>query len=147
MPLFRAGRGEVVVVKWTGFDPGLEFRCCHFLEEPLSRRRHDATSVRSDCCSTLCRERSVSLRTTISKELPHFSNFRDHVEIKVRDNYFILIAACLRDNLTPRIAEITLTVKFADAPWFFRPHPVDRTHEISIGDSVGRLFQFPQVFR
>ena len=69
------------------------------------RRAHSISCCRS--CA-LRRERSVSFGPAVAEELPDFPYFGDHVEVEVGDHDFIFIAAGLRDDLTARIAEITL---------------------------------------
>ena len=49
-------------------------------------------------------------------------------------------------HLTARVAEIALTVKFADVPRRFRADAVDRADEITVGDGVRGLFEFPEIF-
>src|SRR2546422_6071384 len=75
------------------------------------------SSVRCDL-SSLRREWTVGFRTPVAEELPGFPDLGNHVEIEVGDQHFILIAASLRDNRPPRIAEIALAVKLADVPRF-----------------------------
>src|ERR1035438_1531507 len=94
----------------------------------------------------LRRQRSVGFRTTVAIELPNSSDFLDHVEIEIGDQHFIFITTGLRDDLAARIAEITLAVKFANIPWRFRAHAIDRAHKIPVGGGMGRLFEFPQMF-
>ena len=89
-------------------------------------------------------DRTITFRTSVAEKLPHFANFRDHVEIKIGDYDFIFIPAGLRDNLSPRIAEITLAVKLANAPWLLYADAIDGADEISVGDGVRGLFELPQ---
>jgi hypothetical protein len=49
--------------------------------------------------------------------------------------------------LTARVAEIALTVKFADVPRRLSSDAVDRADEITVGDGVRGLFEFPKIFR
>ena len=71
----------------------------------------------------------------------------NHVQIKVGDHRFVLIAAGLRDDLAARIAEIALAVKFADAPRLLRAYAVDGADEIAIRYCMRRLLELPQIFR
>src|ERR1700756_3372743 len=78
--------------------------------------------------------------------MPHLANFRNHVKIEIGNYDFVFIATGLRDDLSARIAEVTLAVELTDAPRFFPSHTVDRTDKISVGHGVGRLLEFPKVF-
>src|SRR6202041_585407 len=89
----------------------------------------------------------VTLRSAVTIELPRRPDILDFVEIKIRHNQLVLVATALRHDLSARIAEITLAVKFADAPGFFCSDSIDRRDEILIGHCVRRLLQFPQVLR
>src|ERR1700721_2123040 len=104
-------------------------------------------SVRCRGFSGLRGDRSIAFRSTITEELPDFTNFRDHVQVKVGDHHFVLIPAGLGDNFAARIAEVALAVELPNAPWLFDAHAVDSAHKIAIGYSVRRLFEFPQIFR
>src|ERR1700689_4197216 len=104
-------------------------------------------SVRCRGFSGLRGDRSIAFRPTITKELPDFTNFRDHVQVKVGDHYFVFIPAGLGDNFAARIAEVALAVELPNAPWLFDAHAVDSAHKITIGYRVGGLFEFPQILR
>jgi hypothetical protein len=95
----------------------------------------------------LGRQRSVGFRTPVAIELPNLSYFLDHVEIEIGYQHFIFRAAGLCDDFAARIAEITLTVKFADIPWLLATDPIDGADEITVRRGVRRLLQFPQIFR
>src|SRR5882672_12710667 len=90
-----------------------------------------ASSVRGNL-SRLRRKRTVGFRTPIAEELPGFPDLRDHVEIQVRNQNLILIAAGLRDDRSPRIAEIALAVKLPNIPRFLAANTIDCPHKISI---------------
>src|SRR2546427_4021957 len=45
------------------------------------------------------------------------------------------------------VAEIALAVEFADLPGVLGADAVDGRDKIGIGDGVGRLFEFPKIFR
>src|SRR5579862_5501472 len=98
-------------------------------------------------CSALRGKRTVALGSAVAKELPHFADFGDHLEVEVGDNDFVFIAACLRDNFAARIAEVTLPVKLSDAPRLFGSHTIDRTDKVAVRNSVNRLLEFPQILR
>src|SRR3954463_3117187 len=104
-------------------------------------------SIRGGGGCALCRQRRICLWPAIAEELPDLAHLADHVEVEVRDYDFIFVAAGLRNDFSPRIAEITLAVKFADIPRLLPPHAINRANEISIGDGVRRLLQLPQIFR
>jgi hypothetical protein len=52
----------------------------------------------------------------------------------------------LRHDFAARIAEITLAVEFADFPGGFGADTIDGGDEILIGDGVGGLLEFPEIF-
>src|ERR1700722_3218473 len=104
-------------------------------------------SVRRRRCSALRRDRAIAFRPAVAEKLPHFTPLGDHVQIEIRNYDFILIAACLCDDLASRIAEITLAIEFADAPGLLGANAIDRSHKVAVGHGVRRLFEFPQVFR
>ncbi len=119
-PVGLGGR-EVGIVERTGFDSGWEMRGFGRGHELRSARLAFAphTSVCGCGFASLRGNRTVTFRPAIAEELPHFAHFLDHVEIKIRYDDFIFIAAGLRDNLTARIAEITLAIELPDAPRLF----------------------------
>src|SRR6266436_6709843 len=96
--------------------------------------------------AALVGQNAVTLRPPIPKELPHFANFENHVQVKVRHQHIIFVAAGLREDLAPRIAEITLAIELANAPWLLFAHAVDGPDKITVGDGVRGLLQLPQVF-
>src|SRR5262249_29439007 len=83
----------------------------------------------------------------IAEELPGFSDFRDHVQVEVGHDNLVFIAAGLGDDLATGVAEVTLAVELADVPGLLRAYAVDGADEISVGNGVRGLLQFPQVFR
>src|ERR1700722_13352797 len=93
--------------------------------------------------SGLRRNRTVTFRTTITEELPHLTYFGDHVQIKIRDHHFILIPAGLRNVFPPRIAGVTLVVKFSKVPRFFNAYPIDSAYKVAVGHGMRRLLQLP----
>src|ERR1051325_4503928 len=90
--------------------------------------------------------RFVRIGPAVTEELPHLPDFLDHVEVKVCDDDFILIAAGLGHDFAARIAEVALAVKLANAPWFFYPDAVDGSDIVSVGDRVRGLLQLPKIF-
>ena len=52
----------------------------------------------------------------------------------------------LRRDLSARVAEIALAVKFTDVPRSFGADAVDGSDKISVGNGVSRLFKLPQIF-
>src|SRR6266404_6023761 len=100
-------------------------------------------------CRGLARLRgewAVTVRAAVAEELPDIADFSDHVEIEVGDNQFVLVAAGLSDDLSPRSAEITLSVEFADAPRLLHAYAIDGADKVSIGDGMRGLLQLPQIF-
>src|SRR5882672_5414759 len=91
-------------------------------------------------------KRSIAFRPAVSEELPDISHFGDHVEVEVGDHQFVFVAAGLGDDLAAGIAEVTLAVELADVPGGFGAHAVQCADEVSVGDGVRGLFEFPQVF-
>src|SRR6266705_620239 len=89
---------------------------------------------------------AVGFRAAITIELPGITNFLNFVKIQIRDEQFILVAAGLLHNFSSRIAEVALAIKFADLPRSFRANAVDGSNEIGVGDGVGGLLEFPQIF-
>src|SRR5437016_1740556 len=96
---------------------------------------------------SLRHELSVALRPAIAEELPGVTHFANHIEIKIGNNQRVLVARRLRDDLSARIAKVTLAIEFADVPGHFVADPVYRADEVTISDGVGRLLQLPKVFR
>src|SRR6266480_282662 len=62
--------------------------------------------------------RPVGFRPPVPVELPRVADLLDHSEIQIGDDEFIFIAARHGDELSSRVAEITLTVELADVPGF-----------------------------
>jgi hypothetical protein len=93
------------------------------------------TSLRSDW--------AVAFRPSVAEELPHFADFRNHVEVEVRDNHFIFVTAGLGDDFAAGIAEITLAVKFPDAPGFLDAYAVDGAYKVAVGYGMCGLLEFP----
>src|SRR5689334_658978 len=88
-------------------------------------------------------QNAIAFRPPVAEELPHFANLQNHVEVEVGHEHFVLVAAGLGKNFASRIAEVTLAVKFPDAPGLLFAYAVDGADEIAIGDGVRRLLQFP----
>src|SRR3954465_7796130 len=87
---------------------------------------------------------AVCLGPAIAEELPGVADFADQIEVHVGDYDIVvgpLLARC--DELSPRVYEITLPVKLADAPGLFPAGSIDRANEILICDGVRRLFELP----
>src|SRR4029079_3799962 len=91
------------------------------------------------------RNAAVGLGAAIPVELPGVADFLDHVEIEARDHQFVLVAAALGDEASPRIAEVALAVELADVPRRLHPDPVDRADEVAVRAGVRRLLQLPQI--
>src|SRR5579863_5326985 len=104
-------------------------------------------SIGCGCSCALRSQWSVALRTAVAEKLPDLADFGNHVEIEIGDHDFIFVAAGLGDDLAARIAEITLSVEFADAPGLFDANAIDGADEVTVGDGMSRLLEFPQIFR
>src|SRR5437588_12229934 len=102
--------------------------------------------LNSCCFSCLCHQGLVAVRTAVAEKLPDVAYLGNHVKIKVGNHQLIFVAAALSDDLAPRVAEVALAVKFADVPWRFSAHAVQRADKISIGHGMRRLFQLPKIF-
>ena len=89
---------------------------------------------------------AIRLRPAISEELPSGAYLRDFIQVNIVREQLVLVAACLRNNLAARIAEIAFSVEFPDVPGRLFSHAVDCAHEISVGSGVGGLFELPKVF-
>ena len=118
-------------------DPSLRFGVSE--KGPVSKPQLGASS----CSAGLGHDRPVAIGTAVAEELPGVADFRDHVQVQVCHHDFISMAAGLRDELAARIAEVALTVEFADIPWRFPAHAIDGADKISIGNGMRRLFQLP----
>src|SRR5581483_9563586 len=92
------------------------------------------------------RERPVGLRSAVAVKLPGVADFADHVQVEIGDDDVVGVARACGEDAAARIAEVTLAVELADAPGFFPAGSVDGADEVAVGDGVGRLFEFPQVF-
>src|SRR5450755_381490 len=103
-------------------------------------------SVSSASLAALCRQDAISFRPPVAEELPYLADFLNHIQVEVRHQHFVFVAAGLGKNLAPRIAKVTLAVKLANAPGFLFTHTVDGADKITVGDGMRRLLQFPQVF-
>src|SRR6266849_7634020 len=114
-----------------------------------SRRDAGATAPRSTDSGHLSRLRDeclIAVGTPVAEELPRVAHFRDHVEVEIGDHDFIFVAAGLRDDFAPWIAEITLAIEFAYVPRRFFPYPIQCSHKVSIGYGVRWLFKLPKIF-
>src|SRR5262249_6931569 len=112
--------------------------------EPITSPARRSELVR--CIGNLrADEQFVLVRPAVAEKLPGLPDFPNHVEVQIGCQHFILIARSLRDNLSAWIATITGSVKFSDIPRRLNSYPVDRGDEISVGDRVRRLLQFPQM--
>src|SRR3989442_8107240 len=89
---------------------------------------------------------SVGFRTAVAVELPGISDLLNFVEIELGDEQFILVAAGLLDDFAARIAEVAFAVEFADFPGSFGANAIDGSDEIGVGDGVGGLLEFPEIF-
>src|ERR1700728_2249276 len=78
----------------------------------------------------------IHSRPPIPEKLPRLPHLGNLVQIQIRRQHFIPIARSLRENLSSRIAEITLSVKLANVPRSLRPHAINRPNKISIGRRV-----------
>ena len=96
--------------------------------------------------SRLRGERAIAFWTTVAEELPDFTNFRNHIQIKVGHHDFVFIPAGLGDDFPPRIAEVALAIKFADAPGLLNTHSIDGAHKVTVRHGMRRLLKFPQIF-
>src|SRR5205823_6623470 len=74
------------------------------------------------------------------------ANFANQFEIQVGDRDVVGIALADAEHLATRVAEIALAVELADPPGFFEAGAIDGADKVAVGDSVGRLFQLPEVF-
>lgn len=79
--------------------------------------------------------------------MPGVAHFSNHVEIQIGHDQRILITRCFRKHATPRIAKVTLPVKLSNVPRLFMAYAIDGADKVTVGDSVSRLFQLPQVLR
>ena len=91
------------------------------------------------------RQLVVCFRAAVAEELPSLANLLDNIKVKVGNEQLILVAACLRDDLTARVAKIALAVKLANLPRLLPTHSIDRSHKIAIRRGMGGLFQLPEI--
>src|SRR2546426_5827265 len=89
----------------------------------------------------------VYLRPAVAVELPYVPDLGDLVEVQIGHQQFVLVAACLRDKLPPRVAEIAFSIELAYVPRRLEPDAVDRADKVAVGNSVRRLFELPQILR
>src|SRR5919201_8906 len=99
--------------------------------------------VRSNRAAALCGQDAVGFWPAVAEELPHLANFKNHVQVEIGDQDFILVATGLSKDLATRIAKIALAVELADAPRLLFANPVDGTDEVAVCDRVRRLLQLP----
>src|SRR5215212_7725459 len=93
----------------------------------------------------VCDERAVRIRTTIAEELPRITYFTNLVEIQICYDECVFIPRRFRHKLPARIAEVTLTVKLADAPWLLMTDAINCADEVAIRHCMRRLFQPPEI--
>src|SRR5207249_9175949 len=89
----------------------------------------------------------IALRSPITEELPRVPHFAYQIEIQIGNDDGILIAGRLSNNLSPGIAEVTLTVKLTDVPGLFMANTIDCTDKISIRHRMRGLLELPEIFR
>src|SRR5580704_13542985 len=82
---------------------------------------------------------AVRLWAPVAEELPGLADGFDFLQVEIRNQHLVLIAAGLRDNLAARAAKVALSVKFSDIPRGFFTHSVDCAHEITVRRRVRRL--------
>src|ERR1035437_5115713 len=87
----------------------------------------------------------IHVGTAVAEELPGLAHLDDHIEIEVRGEDLVFVAARLREDAAARIAEVALAVEFTDGPRGFGAHAVDGAHEIAVGHGVRGLLQLPQI--
>ena len=88
----------------------------------------------------------VAVGAAVAEELPGVACLLDFIEVEVGDDEFVLVAGGFGDELARRIAEVGLAVEFADAPRLFGADAVDGSDEVAVGDAVGGLLEFPEIF-
>src|SRR5262249_39731107 len=120
---------------------------CKPIENSSKNRCNVKTNTATGYWLLLPCQRTVTFRPPVAEKLPGLSYFGDHVQIQVCDDDLVFVATGLGDDLAARVAKITLAIELADLPRFFDAYAVDRADEVSVGDRVCRLFQFPQIFR
>ena len=94
-------------------------------------------------CHLELTQTAVSLRPSISVELPHIPDFADLIEIQVRRDQLVFVAARLCYDLSARIAEVALPVELSDVPGLLEADAVDRSDEERVGYRVRRLLELP----
>ena len=121
--------GVIEMVYWTLVIPSAArslFFAEHIGKADFSRKNPALEMTKAKhsvrCCRrrTLRRQGAIAFRAAVSEELPHLANLGNHVQIKISHHNFILVAAGLRNDLPPRIAEVTFAVEFAMASRFPR---------------------------
>src|SRR5712671_2246435 len=88
----------------------------------------------------------VRLGTAVAIKLPDVADFANHVEIQVGDDDGVLFTGAFGDDLSARIGEVALSVKFTKVPGLFRPDTIDRADVEDVGDGCGGLFELPKIF-
>jgi hypothetical protein len=92
------------------------------------------------------RDLAVGFRAAVAKELPCVADFLNVVEIEFGDKEFVFVSAGLGDDFSAWIAEITFAVELAYFPRSFGADAIDGGDEILVGDGMGGLFEFPEIF-
>src|SRR5260370_11031681 len=95
---------------------------------------------------TGARDFTIGFRAAVTVKLPGITDFLNFIEIQLRDEQFIFIAAGLLNDFPARVAEIALAVEFADLPRMLGADAVDGRNEISISNRVRWLLEFPKIF-
>ena len=91
-------------------------------------------------------QRFVHVGPAVAEKLPGLADLGDHVEVEIGGEDLVFVARGLREDLAARIAEIARAVEFADVPRRFGADAVDGADEISVGDGVRGLLEFPEIF-
>src|SRR6266852_8334203 len=92
------------------------------------------------------RDFSVGFGPAVAVELPSIADFLNFIEIQIRDEQFILVAAGLLHDFPARVAEVALAVEFADLPRMLGTDAVDGDDKIGVGHGVSGLLEFPKIF-
>ena len=116
------------------------------MTELLADGIEDSVGGFGTCCGAGARDFAVGFGAAVAIKLPGIADFLNVVEIEFSDEQFVFVAAGLRDDFSARIAEITLAVEFADFPRSFCADAIDGSDEVLVGDGVGGLLEFPEIF-
>src|SRR5688500_12836954 len=91
------------------------------------------------------RELAVEFGAAVAHELPRIADLTDLVEVEVVNEHLVLGVRGLRNDLTPRVAEVGRAVELRARQRLLGADAVDRADPIAVGHRGRRLLELPEV--